>query len=499
MKRVGIIGLLQESNTFLPSATTLEHFREDVLLTGAAVRDYFADSHHEIGGFFEQVSASGFEAVPIFAARALPYGVIAADAFAELLKQMMHQLERAGRLDGLLLAAHGATVSEEYRDADGHWLSLVRRYIGPGIPICTTLDPHANVSPAMVAACDALVAYRTNPHLDQRDRGREAAALLIGALEGKFKPVTRAAFPPMAIGIEAQLTSASPCREFYERTRKLAEQPGVLSHSIILGFPYADVAEMGSSVIFVTDDDPTLAAKLADAAGRDLWQQRADFAGVLIDVDRALERALALEPPICLLDMGDNVGGGSPGDATHLLHAIHNRRLQGFVCICDPAAVEQARSAGVGAKLQLQVGGHSGPPSGKPLEAQFEVVSLHDGVFQEHEPRHGGFTRFDQGPTAIVRAASGATVMLTTRRMAPFSLQQLISCGVDPNSFQVITAKGVHAPVEAYRHVCRHLVRVDTPGVTSADMRRLEYRHRRRPMFPFESETTWPLSPPKPA
>jgi len=192
------------------------------------------------------------------------------------------------------------------------------------------------------------------------------------------------------------------------------------------------------------------------------------------------------------LDMGDNVGGGSAADGTFLAEQIHNRRLaDAFVCLFDPESVQQAESAGVGETVTLRVGGKSDDLHGPPIEATFSVVSLHDGKFQESEVRHGGFTSFDQGRTAVVRSENGLTVMLTSRRMVPFSLQQLISCGVDPASFHLLVAKGVNAPVAAYAPVCRHLIRVNTPGSTSADMAQFTFHNRRRPMFPFELETNW--------
>ncbi|MCA9226075.1 MAG: M81 family metallopeptidase, partial [Planctomycetales bacterium] len=160
--RVGIIALLHESNTLIRQPTTRRHFEQDLLLTGAAIRDRLADTHHEIGGFFAGLDEAGVEAVPIFAARAVPFGTIEADTFDWLLAQLFDALGQAGTLDGVLVAPHGATVSQRHPDADGYWLGELRRQFGSQ-PIIGTLDPHANLSAAMVAATDALIAYRTNP------------------------------------------------------------------------------------------------------------------------------------------------------------------------------------------------------------------------------------------------------------------------------------------------------------------------------------------------
>jgi microcystin degradation protein MlrC len=164
-----------------------------------------------------------------------------------------------------------------------------------------------------------------------------------------------------------------------------------------------------------------------------------------------------------------------------------------FVCLADPDAAARAAAAGVGAELQLALGGKTDPARhGPPLELAVIVRRLTDGRFDEPNPRHGGFTKFDQGPTAVVETADrGLTIMLSTRRMAPFSLGQLTSAGVKPEAFHVLVAKGVHAPVAAYAPVCKHLIRVNTPGVTTADLNQLTYQRRRRPMYPFEPDTVW--------
>jgi microcystin degradation protein MlrC len=503
-RRVGIVAILQESNTFLRARTTLDDFRRDLFVTGAGMREALAAAHHEVGGFFAGLAAAGLEAVPLLAARALPGGMLTADAVAALLAALDAALAAAGPLDGLLVAPHGATVSETAADFDGHWLGRLRRAVGP-IPIIGTIDPHANLSPAMIAATDALVAYRTNPHVDQRDRGMEAAALMAGTLSGRLRPTQAAAFPPLAINIECQNPAALPCLPHYEAAAGLREPfaalpaaapvpPGcVLSTSIVLGFPYADVAELGSAAIVVTHDDAAAAARHADALGAGLWAARDTFLPELLDADQALDRAATLPGPVCLLDMGDNVGGGSPADGTTLAHALIRRGIpRGFICVCDPEAAGRAVAAGRGATFAAAVGGRSpewaGIAAAGPIGGRWRVAALSDGRFTESQPRHGGAGSFNQGPTAVLVHESGLTVMTSTARMAPFSLGQIRHAGLDPASFTHLVAKGVHAPVAAYREVCPSFVRVDTPGVTAASLDRLTYRHRRRPLHPFERE-----------
>ena len=484
---VGIIGLQHESNTFLGTPTTWEHFEQGALLSGAAIAREYREAHHEVGGFFEGLEEAGLEAVPIFMAWALPGGTVDGPTLEKLLAAMLGELKRAEALDGILVAPHGAAVATSRADMDGYWLRELRSRVGPQMPIVGTLDLHANLSEAMVRATDALIGYRTNPHLDQRDRGREAARLMARILRGEVRPTQAAVFPPLAINIERQHTAISPCHECYEALDDMLDDRRVLANSLLLGFPYADVPEMGSSVIVITNDEPDLARRLADEFAEYLMLRQQDFSGQLLGIEQALELAQQSPAPVCLLDMGDNVGGGSPGDGTLLLEAICRHGIsKAFVCLFDPASVVLAKSAGAGAQVSLKIGGKTDELHGPTLSVTARVRSLHDGKFTELEPRHGGRTHYDMGETAIVDLAQGPTLMLTSRRMVPFSLSQLTSCGIDPNDYQVIVAKGVHAPLAAYAPVCPTQIRVNTAGVTTADMTALEYHHRRRPMFPFE-------------
>ncbi len=494
--RIGIVALLHESNTFSVQPTTLESFRQNLLLTGTAIREALADAHHEVGGFFALLQAADVEAVPLFAARALPSGTIRADSFYELVGQLLESVEQNMPLDGILVAPHGATVSERYPDADGHWLSELRALVGPEMPMMGTLDAHANLSRQMVDSCNALVAYRTNPHLDQRQRGMEAADLIVRTLRQEISPVMSAVSPPLAISIERQCTEEPPLDGLYRAADEQLQVDGMLSNSILLGFPYADVKEMGASVIAVANGDSALADQLSAELALAMWEMREQFRSEFVSVDAALDEVdNDPERRFCLLDMGDNVGGGSAADGTELLTAIHSRRSgPAFGCLYDPQAVKLCQQAGVGASVHLRAGGKTDSLHGDPIEVDVTVRSLHDGKFSEPEPRHGGITEFDQGRTAVCETEHGLTLMLTSQRMVPFSLQQLYASDVDPEKFRILIAKGVNAPLAAYRTVCDDFIRVNTIGSTCADLSRVTYRHRRRPMFPMEPNASYPSS-----
>ena len=487
--RVGIISLIHESNTFASTPTTIDLFRRDGLLTGEEIRAEFADGLHQGTGFLEGLAEEDIEAVPIFHAATSPSGTITKQTCEELIGLMFEALDEAGSLDGFLVSPHGANAGEgdDYRDLDGFWLTKLRDQVGADVPIICVIDPHANVSERMISACDATIAYRSNPHLDQKERGLEAASLMVRTLRGEIRPVQRASFPAFGINIERQGTTLWPCLPLYELANGQLARPDVLSNSIVLGFPYSDVEEMGSSAIVVTDGNVQLAQQLAAELTDYMLANKDDFVGEYITVEEAVEQAVNSPGPVCLLDMGDNVGGGSDADSTLIAHEIHRRGdTTGFVCLFDKPSQEQARAAGVGARLTLTMGGKTDDMHGEPLVAEVTVKSIHEGSFEESEIRHGGYTHFDMGPTAVVVTDTGLTISLTSRRIVPVSLGVVTSIDLDPADFQILVAKGVHAPVAAFEPVCKTLLRVNTAGATAADMRTFTYQYRRRPMHPFE-------------
>lgn len=499
MKRIGIIALLHESNTFLDEPTTLEHFRTSLLATGPAVIEAFRGTQHEVGGFIDSLAdRADVEMVGIFAARTMPYGTITAECWTALVEQLEQSLRTALPLDGLLVAPHGATVAASAPDADGDWLQRVRKIVGPDMPVIGTLDLHANVSPQMTQPCQALFGYRTNPHLDQKARGLEAGRTMLRTLSGEISPQLALVQLPLCVNIERQATSEDQGRRLWAEADRLQQLPGMISVSCLYGFPYSDVEEMGAAVLAVSEHSRDQAESIARQMAQFWWEMRSEFTGHLVSAETAVQTANQIRKqdktrPAGLLEMGDNVGGGSPGDGTWIAHQwLERGEGKLLTVIADPAAVASAVTAGIGQTLSLSVGGKLDPARhGAPIQDTFRVVNITDGKFTESETRHGGYSKFDQGTTAVLEGDSGITVIATSRRVAPVSLHQILSQGVNPADFAAIVIKGVHAPAAAYAPVCSQLIRINTRGATTADVHELKFHHRRRPLEPFESIESW--------
>ena len=493
MKRVGVLGFLHESNTFLSVPTTYEHFASTSLTRGAGLVERWRGAHHELGGMLAGLEAAGFETVPCMATFAMPSGAITAAAYEQLAAELLESVRNALPLDGLLVALHGATASVPHPDADGEILRRLRQLVGPDLPIVVTLDLHANVSHTMVRHSTAVVIYRSNPHLDQERRGEEAAQLLARTLAGEVSPVQALEAPPFFVQISRQYTSVEPASLLYRDLDEVLRWPGILSASVAMGFYYADVEEMGTTFLAVADNDAELARRAARWMAERAWARRREYTGVLPDPASAVRGAAASgHPPVVLMEVGDNVGAGSPGDSTIVMAELYRQGVRnGLVVLYDQEAVAQCVAAGVRQEVELTVGAQTDALHGAPLPIRGRVRTLSDGIFVETQVRHGGWGRADQGITAVVETPEDHTVVLTSRRMAPMSLEQLISLGIHPERKSILIVKGVVAPRAAYEPVAGEIVLVDTPGVTADNPNYFQYTRRRRPLFPLEDNAEY--------
>jgi microcystin degradation protein MlrC len=478
--RIAIAGFMHESNTFNPLPTSRDAFVQQGFAVGADLAAEWLDAHHEIGGFLASAGREGFEPVPLLMAWATPSGPVTRDAFDEITSTLVEKLIHE-RPDGLLLALHGAMVSDDPLDADGEVLARIRAAAGRTLPIAVTFDLHGNISPRLAELCDLAIAYRTNPHVDQRDTGARAARLLVRWLRGEVRPRLALAKPPMLINIMKQDTSKEPLAGFMQHTRRIEQQPGVLACSLLPGFAYADVPHMGPAVLVVADGDRDLAQQQAEVLSKDLVAAREQFTATLPEAREAVAQALqAARTPVVLVDTGDNVGGGSAGDGTVILAELLRQGASGaVVCLYAPQEVRACAAAGIGAEVQLMVGGKVDRMHGEPIAIRGKVHTLHDGTYVESEVRHGGKRINQMGETAVVQCPGDNLLVLTTLRHPPFSLGALTCLGIQPQKQRILVVKAAIAYKAAYGPISGTIIEVDTPGLTAINPARLPYRHSR--------------------
>jgi microcystin degradation protein MlrC len=478
--RIAIAGFLHESNTFNPLPADRAAFVTHGLAVGDDLLAEWRDAHHEVGGFLESATTLGFDPVPLVMAWATPSGPVTDDVFDEVVSIIVAGLQR-NRPDGLLLALHGAVVTPSHADADAEVLARIRAALGRDFPLAVTFDLHGNLSPRLADLCELALAYRTNPHVDQRDCGRRAASLLVRWLRGEVRPRLAVARPAMLINIMKQDTSQEPLAGFMRRVRHLEEQPGILAASVLPGFAYADVPHMGPAVVIVANGDVSLARAEANRLAGELYESRALFEANLPDAAEAVRLALRAERlPVLLVDPGDNVGGGSAGDGTVVLQELLRQgATRSVVCLYAPDEVRECQVAGVGASVSMTVGGKVDRLHGDPLAVTGKVRLLHDGTYVEPEVRHGGKRINHMGPTALLELPGENLLILTSLRHPPFSLGALTCLGIRPAEQRILVVKAAIAYKAAYGSVAGTIIEADTPGLTAINPARLPYRRAR--------------------
>jgi microcystin degradation protein MlrC len=410
------------------------------------------------------------------------------DAAVELFRRNFFPVldARLDELDGIFLVLHGAMVSASSDDPEGDLLRDIRAVLARGgvdIPLVGVLDLHANVSQTMINNSTALVAYRENPHRDARDTAVRAAELFARLLDGtKVRQVhrpTRYVLPPTGVG-----SADDPMKAVLAAARAIeARDPEILNINVMAGYSYADVPDCGFSLSAATTGDPKRAAGYLDELVAVLEANIAKGYPLDRPLGDVLTLADALPPgkgPILLIEPADNIGGGTPGDATDLLGPLLATGRRGIVAaIADPEAVAQCRSAGVGTTVSLTIGGKTDEHHGSPLPFSGTVRALSDGHFElELKTSHLASmlgSEADMGPCAVVENEQ-AIVLLSSRKMPPMDLGQLHSQGVRPEDAQYVVIKAAVSHRDAYNPIARAGFNVDSAGLCTSNLRRLPYR-----------------------
>jgi microcystin degradation protein MlrC len=492
-RRILIGGIAHETNVFSRVPTDFAQFRQRVYITGREMIAGFSATHTVVGGFLDGLALLGATPLPLIYASATPGGIVTREAYAALRQSLLNGIRSAGAADGVLLALHGAMVTEDIADAEADLLRAVRALVGPRVPIIATLDSHANLSPEMVAAADALVAYTTYPHIDTYERGFEASELLGRLFAPGIRATAALARPPMLVPLPPQCTAEdTPMRALLSIARRERSRAGVLNISVTGGFPYSDVREAGLHVLATTANDEPLARQIADRIAAAAWQRRTAFGAALTPIPDAIERVRrAIRFPLVLSDSGDNPGAGAPCDGTTLLAALHEAGLRDVALgvICDPQTVAQAYAAGTGADISVHLGGKTDDRHGAPLTATARVVRITDGVFTNTGPMGtGGRTRM--GTTALLDL-DGIAVIVTEQRVQALDLSLFRSVGIEPTVMRALVVKSSVHFRAAFAPIAAEIIDVDTPGISSPHLERFTFAHVRRPIWPLDPDMTF--------
>src|SRR6202790_5106925 len=475
MTRIAVGGFLHETNTFAPTKATYDGFVHGggwpAMAQGTDVLKVMRNINIGLAGFVEQAEAQGWEMVPTISCGASPSAHVTRDAYERIVKVMVDGIKAAGQLDAVYLDLHGAMVTEHLDDGEGEILARVRKVIGKDLPLVVSLDLHANVTPQMVQHADALIAYRTYPHVDMAATGRAAAkhlALLVGTKQ-KFAKAFRQL--PFLIPISWQCTNDQPTKGIYQKLAAL-ESDAVPTLSFAPGFPAADFCHCGPSV-FAYGRTQADADAAADNIATLIEGHEDDFDGRIYTPDEGVRHAMELatraKKPIVIADTQDNPGAGGDSDTTGMLRAlVRNHATRAAIgVIYDPASAKAAHAAGVGSTVTLALGGKSGISGDTPYEETFIVEKLSAGKFIAPGPYYGG-RDMDMGPSACLRIGDVRVVVSSHKaQLADQSMYRYV--GIEPTEQAILVNKSsVHFRAD-FEPIAEKLLICAAPGAMPAD------------------------------
>jgi microcystin degradation protein MlrC len=484
--RVALAGIQHETNSYCAHTTPLDAFqvaRGEEVLRARNTRTF-------VGGMLAGAESLGAQVVPLLVSGATPSGVIESGAWSTLRDAVLDGLYRAGPFDAVALALHGAAIAQGIDDAEVDLCERVRAAVGPAVPVVASFDLHANLTQTLVDTLDLALLCREYPHVDTFERGREALLALPHLVERRWRPALHVERLPLLL--PSTTTFGGAAAEVNARCAEQRARPGMLDCAFAHGFPFADVPRAGASVCAVADGDRELARDAARAVARFVWQTRAAFTPDTLPCAVAVARALALDGgPIVIAETSDNPGGGAPGDGTHLLRALLDAKLERacFGFICDPDVARLAHRAGVGAKLDVALGGKLDPRSGPPLPLRAEVAGLTDGRFVLREMLAG--VAMNLGPMARLRAG-GLDILVSSRAQQTFDDEVFRAHGIDVRNYKIVALKGSHHFRAGFRELARGIVTADGPGLTTQALASFARSRTRRPIWPLDADARYP-------
>jgi microcystin degradation protein MlrC len=498
--RVAILGFSIECNKFAPPATKA-HFLARTYLEGEAILDEARAPAPtmlpETPGFVAAMDASGsWTPVGVALAMTEPNGPVEHAFFAELLATIEHRLKTALPLDAVYICAHGAGLTTEEDDPDGLLFERVRAIVGPEVPIAATLDLHANVSERMVRSIDAFIGYRTNPHLDMRERGAEAAAAIREMLGG-LKPQSAFIRLPIVPPTVTMLTASGPYAEMIDLGQRRIN-PEILNVSVMGGFAFADTADNGLAVVVTARHDRSAAERLAREIAELGWANRARFYPRLTPLDEAVARALAAGrdpslPALAFADVADNPGGGGRGNTVYLLKALYEAGVERalFGIFYDPPLAAEAHRRGVGASFEARFNRWETTNFSEPWAAAATVAALTDGNCIGRRGIYAG-TRLALGACAALEIG-GVTVVVVSHRVQCADPVFFEMMGLDIAAARLVAVKSRGHFRGGFDESFGpdQIVEVDLPGLTSPMLNRFDWQRLPRPMIPLDDNVEW--------
>jgi microcystin degradation protein MlrC len=490
--KIAVGSILQESNTFSPVLTRYDDFSP---VFGDAVLKRHRGKLTEMGGFLDVLEkVRNIRVAPVCAAWAITANRLVAADLRRLEREFATRLRAHRDADALLLAMHGAQTAEGVDDVEGHFLGVARRILGPRKPIVLTLDLHANITQAMVSRANAIVGYHTYPHVDMFETGQKAARLLLRILAGRLVPAMACAKLPLIVNAENSQTSHGPLARLIDHARQWESSGRAEAVSVFPVQPWMDIPEMGCATVAVTNNSAGVARHFAGQLAQEFWDSRKEFEPDLVTPQSAIRQAIRMnDGPVVLAESSDSTGSGSPGDSTGVLKHLLSARLNGdaAVFLVDPEAARKGAEAGAGNELTLPVGGCFDKRHSKPVRVTGHVRLVSDGRWT---PRARGYNTGIETcmGLSVVLEVGRVKILIASRSAMTVDPELFRSHGIQPEHCKIVVVKSPNGFRAAYEPIASRIFLVDTPGVSTARLRRLPWRRINRPIYPLDRNVRYP-------
>jgi len=486
--RILIAECMQEISSFNPVPSHYENFhieRGKEMLAQEGLNT-------ALGGALPVLRAAGMEPVFTISARAGSAGILSAEGWARLSSDVLRAVSACADsgIDGVYFSMHGAMGAQGELDPEGYLLTETRRIVGERIPIVISLDLHGILTDRMLRQVNGLAIYHTYPHVDFADTGRRAAEFLVRLLKEELRPIiARVVIPALVRGNE--LITESGCYGKLIREAQRLERDGrTLAAGIMIGNPFTDVPELCSQVILATDGQEELASKEAIRLAEEFWPLRYRMQGKFNSLEDAIAQASGMKGPIVFTDAADATSSGATGDSNIILKSlrekIYGKRV--LAQIVDSEAATAAHKAGVGATIEVTLGGALDRKRFSPMPVTAQVRSLSDGRARLETMRIG----LDAGPTAVL-TFDNFTVVVLSRTVSLFDRAMYYANGLDPRDYGLIVVKSPHTEHHMYDAWVEKNFNIDIPGATSANLPTLGHTICARPIFPLDEDA--PFTP----
>ena len=355
-----------------------------------------------LGGALEALQNAGLEPVLCMGARAGSAGLLSAAGWKRLSGEVLESIAAGAKtgIDGVYFSLHGAMGADGELDPEGYLLTQTRKIVGNDIPIVISLDLHGILTDRMLRQIDGVAIYHTYPHVDFASTGQRAARILHRLVTEKLRPVIARVVIPALVRGDELITQSGCYGELIREARRLELEGTAMSAGIMIGNPFTDVPELCSQVVVATAGDQATAEAEAIRLAQEFWPLRHRMQGKLVPLQRAIAQAMTIDGPVIFTDAPDATSSGATGDSNLILKGLRaaGYRKRVLAQIVDPSAAAAAHRAGVGASIDVGLGGGLDTTRFSPMPVTARVRSLSDGRSRLETMK----TALDAGPTAVL-------------------------------------------------------------------------------------------------